>query len=49
MDIRRTGRSVRKLNPAAKFILWFDKYEHDGYDDDDVDDIIGDPDYISTE
>ena len=50
MGIRRTGRSARKLDPATKFILWFDKYElgrHD--DDDDIDDIIGDPNYVYTE
>ena len=50
MGIRRIGRSTRKLDPAAKFILWFDNYELDGPDDDDdeVDDIIGDLDYILT-
>ena len=49
MGIRRTGRSARKLVPAAKFIPWFDKYELGGPnndDDNDLDDIIGDPDYI---
>ena len=46
MGIRRTGRSARKLDLAAKFIPWFDKYELGGPDDDnEVDDIIGDPDY----
>ena len=49
IGIRRTGRSAKKLDPAAKFILWFDKYEFGGPDDDnDVDDIIGDPDYVPT-
>ena len=49
MGIRRTGRSARKLDPAAKFILWFDNYELGGPDDDDeVDNIIGDPDYVPT-
>ena len=52
MSIRRTGRSVRKLDPATKFISWFDKYElggpDDDDDDDDVDDIIGDPNYVPT-
>ena len=47
MGIRRIGRSARKLDPAAKFIPWFDKYELGGLDDD-VDDIIGDPDYVPT-
>ena len=49
MSIRRTGRSAKKLDHAAKFISWFDKYEFGGPDDDnDVDDIIGDPDYVPT-
>ena len=49
MGIRRTGRSARKLDPVAKFILWFDNYELGGLDDDDeVDNIIGDPDYVPT-
>ena len=49
MGIRRTSRSARKLNPAAKFILWYDMYELGGHDNDDVNDIIRDPDYVSTE
>ena len=51
MGIWRTSRSVRKLDPAAKFILWFHMYELDGHDDDDddVDDIIGDLDYVPTQ
>ena len=50
IGIRRTGRSVRKLDPATKFIPWFDKYELVGPNDDDeeIDDIIGDPDYVPT-
>ena len=49
MGIRRTGRSERKLDPIAKFIPSFDNYELDGPDDDDeVDDIIRDPDYVPT-
>ena len=50
MGIRRTGRSARKLDPAAKFIPWFDKYELVGPDDDEkeIDDIIRDPDYVPT-
>ena len=50
MGIRHTGRSTRKLDPAAKFISWFDGCELGGPDDDnDVDDILGDLDYVSTE
>ena len=49
MGIRRTSRNARKLDPAAKIIMWFDKCELDGpNDDDDVDAIIGDPDYVRT-
>ena len=49
MDIRRTGRSARKLDPVTKFILWFDKCELSGPDNDnEVDDIIRDPDYVPT-
>ena len=49
MGIRCTSRSARKLDPAAKFILWFDSYELGGPDDDhEVDDIIGDADYVPT-
>ena len=49
MGIRCTGRSTRKLDPTAKSISWFDKYELGGPDDDDeVDDIIRDPDYVPT-
>ena len=47
MGIRRTDRSARKLDFAAKFIPWFDNYELGGLDDDEeIDDIIGDPDYV---
>ena len=47
MGIRHIGRSARKLDHATKFILWFDKYELGGPDDDnDVDDIIKDLDYV---
>ena len=49
MGIRYTSRSTRKLDLAAQFIPWFDNYELGGLDDDDeVDDIIGDPDYVPT-
>ena len=49
MGIRRTGRNARKLDPTAKFIPWFDKYELVGPDDnEEIDDIIGDPDYVPT-
>ena len=46
MGIRRTDRRARKLDPTVKFIPWFGKYELGGLDDDDVDDIIGDLDYV---
>ena len=48
--IRRTGRSARKLDPVGKFIPWFDNYELGEPDDDDdeIDDIIGDPNYVPT-
>ena len=49
MGIRCTGRSVRQLDHTAKFILWFDMYELDGHEDVDVDDIIGDPDYVHAQ
>ena len=41
--------STRKLDSVAKFISWFDKYELGGPDDDDVDNIIGDPNYVPTQ
>ena len=49
MGIRRTGWSIRKLDPATKFIPWYDKYELGGDDDDNVDGIIRYPDYVSIE
>ena len=49
MGIRCTGRNAKKLNPIAKFILWYDMYELDGHNNDDVDDIIGNPDDVSIE
>ena len=49
MGIRHTSRSTRKLDHAAKFILWFNNYKLGGLDDDDeVDDILGDLDYVPT-
>ena len=49
MGIQRIGRSTKKLDPVTKFILWFDKYEFGGpNDDNDVDDIIRDFDYVPT-
>ena len=48
IGIRRTGQSARKLDPIAKFIPWFDNYELGGPDDDEVDGIIGDLDYVPT-
>ena len=47
MSIRRTSRSARKLDPAVKFIPWFDNYELGGPDDDDEVDNIN-PDYVPT-
>ena len=48
MGILCTGWSARKLDHTVKFIHWFDMYELGGHEDDDVDDIIGDPDYVPT-
>ena len=50
MGIWRIGQSIKKSNPTAKFIPWFDNYELGEPDDDDdeVDNIIGDPDYVPT-
>ena len=48
MGIRRTGRSVRHLDPAAKFIPWFDIYELGGHENDEIDKILGDLDYVTT-
>ena len=49
MGIRCTSRSARKLNPTTKFISWFDECELGGPDDnDDVDDILRDYDYVPT-
>ena len=49
MGIRRTGCSARQLDPAAKFISWFDMYELGGHENVDVDDIISDPDYVHAQ
>ena len=38
---------TRKLDPTVKFIPWFDKCELGRRSDDVVDDIIGDPHYVS--
>ena len=46
MDIRHTGHSARHLDPTAKFFPWFDIYELGGHENVDVDDIIGDLDYV---
>ena len=49
MDIRSTCQSAKKLDSTAKFIPWFDKCElSEPDDDDDVDDIIVDLDYVPT-
>ena len=53
MGIQCTGRGTRKLDLTAKFILWFNECELGGpaavNDDDEVDDIIGDPNYVPTQ
>ena len=48
MNIWRTGHNARHLDPATKLIPWFDTYELGKHEDDDVDDIIRDPDYVPT-
>ena len=48
MGIQCTGRSARYLDPAAKFIHWFDMYEFGGHENDEVDDILGDLIYVPT-
>ena len=45
-DIRRTRRSINRLDVATKFIPWFEHNELGGDDFDEVDDIIGDPIYV---
>ena len=49
ISIRRTGRSARQLDPATKFIPWLDMYELGRHVNDDVDDIIGYPDYVPAQ
>ncbi|XP_038708449.1 uncharacterized protein LOC120003509 [Tripterygium wilfordii] len=44
--IRRTGRSARYLEPAARFIPWYEEFELGGPSDEDVDNISDDPDYV---
>ena len=46
MSIRRTGRSARCLEPAAIFVPWYEEYELGGHSDDNLDDIVDDPDYV---
>ena len=50
MGIRCTCRNTRKLDLVAKFIPWYDECElnRPANDDDDIDDIIGYPDYVPT-
>ena len=48
MGIWCTSRSVRHLDHTTKFIPWCDMYKLGGHEDDDVDDIIRDPDYVPT-
>jgi hypothetical protein len=46
--IRRTERSIGRLDAAAKFISWFEQNELGGDDFDEVDDIIRNPTYVPT-
>ena len=46
MGIRRTGRSARRLELAARFVPWYEEYELGGQSDDNLDDIVDDPDYV---
>ena len=46
MGIRRTGRSARCLEPAARFVPWYEEYELGGHSDDSIDNIVDDPDYV---
>ena len=46
MGICRTGRSAKCLEPAARFVLWYEEYELGGQNDDNLDDIVDDPDYV---
>ena len=46
MGIRRTGRSAKCLEPAARFIPWYEEYELGGQNDDNLDDIVVDSDYV---
>ena len=49
IGIQCIGRSTRKLDLIAKFIPWFNKYEFGGPDDDnEIDNIIGDHNYVPT-
>ena len=46
MGIRRTGRSARCLESAARFVPSYEEYELGGHRDDNLDDIVDDPDYV---
>jgi hypothetical protein len=46
--IQCTGRSVGRLDAAAKFIPWFEHNELGGYEFDEIDNVIGDPTYVPT-
>ena len=48
IGIQRTSHSTRHLDLIAKSVPWFDMYEPGGHEDVDVDDIIGDPNYVPT-
>ena len=46
MGIRRTGRRSKCLEPAARFVPWYEEYELGGQNDDNLDDIVDDPNYV---
>lgn len=46
--IQPTGKSASHLDVAAKFIPWFEQTELGEEDFDEIDDVIGDPTYVST-
>ena len=48
MDIRCIGCSTRHLDPTTKFIHWVDMYELGEHEDDDVNNLIGDSNYVPT-
>ena len=48
MGIRRTGRSASFLDLAARFVPWYETCQIGGIENEEVDDIVGDPDYVLT-